>query len=63
MHVLNHLGVGDAIGSLSVCPGAYVFRLHDTGEVIGQVPASVGWVEAQSTDTHRRGFRLTPQPK
>lgn len=38
MHVLNHLGLGDAIGKLSVRPGAYVFRLHDTGELIGQFP-------------------------
>jgi salicylate hydroxylase len=38
MHVLNDLGLGAAIGKLSVCPGAYVFRLHDTGEVIGQFP-------------------------
>jgi salicylate hydroxylase len=38
MHVLNHLGLGEAIGKLSVRPGAYVFRLHDTGEVIGQFP-------------------------
>ncbi len=38
MHVLNHLGLGEAIAKLSVRPGAYVFRLHDTGEVIGQFP-------------------------
>jgi salicylate hydroxylase len=38
MHVLNFLGLGDTIAKLSVCPGAYVFRLHDTGEVIGQFP-------------------------
>ena len=36
MHVLNHLGLGETIAKLSVRPGAYVFRLHDTGEVIGQ---------------------------
>jgi len=38
MHVLNHLGLGDAIAKLSVRPGSYVFRLHDTGEIIGQFP-------------------------
>jgi salicylate hydroxylase len=38
MHVLNHLGLGDAIAKLSVRPGAYVFRLHDTAEIIGQFP-------------------------
>src|SRR5262245_6265921 len=34
MHVLRHLGVGDAIMAAGVEPEAYVFRLHDTGEVI-----------------------------
>ena len=38
MHVLNDLGLGEAIAGLSVRPGAYVFRLHDTGKVIGQFP-------------------------
>ena len=33
-HVLRHLGLGDAIRQMGVKPGAYVFRLHDTGEVI-----------------------------
>ncbi|HTP81876.1 MAG TPA: NAD(P)-binding protein, partial [Alphaproteobacteria bacterium] len=36
MHVLNDLGMGPAIARLAVRPGAYVFRLHDTGEVISQ---------------------------
>src|SRR5262245_35236168 len=34
MHVLQHLGLGQAITRIGVSPGAYVFRLHDTGEVI-----------------------------
>lgn len=34
MHVLNHLGLGDAIAAVSVKPGAYVFRTYDTGEEI-----------------------------
>ncbi|HEY6367780.1 MAG TPA: FAD-dependent monooxygenase [Candidatus Binatia bacterium] len=38
MHVLNGLGLGKAIARLSVRPAAYVFRLHDTGEIIGQFP-------------------------
>jgi salicylate hydroxylase len=38
MHVLNDLGLAKTIAALSVRPGAYVFRLHDTGEVIGQFP-------------------------
>ncbi len=36
MHVLNDLGLGPTIAKLAVRPRAYVFRLHDTGEVIGQ---------------------------
>jgi salicylate hydroxylase len=38
MHVLNSLGLGEAIAALAVRPAAYVFRLHDTGEIIGQFP-------------------------
>ena len=34
MHVLNHLGVGEKISDQSVRPAAYVFRLHDTGEIV-----------------------------
>ena len=34
MHVLRHLGLEDAITAVGVRPEAYVFRLHDTGEVI-----------------------------
>jgi salicylate hydroxylase len=34
MHVLRHLGLEEAITRVGVSPGAYVFRLHDTGEVI-----------------------------
>src|SRR6266850_3117106 len=34
MHVLIHLGLGEAIAKAGVKPEAYVFRLHDTGEVI-----------------------------
>jgi len=38
MHVLNDLGLGEAITALSVRPRAYVFRLHDSGEIVGQFP-------------------------
>src|SRR6202000_3145595 len=38
MHVLNDLGLGGAIANFSVRPRAYVFRLHDSGETIGQFP-------------------------
>jgi salicylate hydroxylase len=34
MHVLRDLGMEDSITRAGVQPGAYVFRLHDTGEVI-----------------------------
>lgn len=34
MHVLRHIGVGEKITAVGVSPGAYVFRLHDTGEII-----------------------------
>jgi salicylate hydroxylase len=34
MHVLRHLGLEEAITAVGVRPEAYVFRLHDTGEVI-----------------------------
>jgi salicylate hydroxylase len=34
MHVLRHLGLGDAIAKVGVKPAAYVFRLYDTGEII-----------------------------
>tara|TARA_Y100001936_G_scaffold247655_1_gene293964 strand:+ start:33121 stop:34296 length:1176 start_codon:yes stop_codon:yes gene_type:complete len=34
MHVLNHIGLGDEISAISVRPGAYVFRLFDTAEII-----------------------------
>jgi len=31
-HVMRHLGVGDRLLKVGVRPGAYVFRLHDSGE-------------------------------
>jgi salicylate hydroxylase len=40
MHVLRYLGLGEAIAKVGVRPGAYVFRLHDTGEVIQQFSLS-----------------------
>ena len=38
MHVLNDLGLGESIAGFSVRPRAYVFRLHDSGEIVGQFP-------------------------
>ena len=40
MHVLNYLGVGEEISARSVRPEAYVFRLHDTGELIDRFALS-----------------------
>ena len=40
MHVLRDLGVDAAIDAVGVRPGAYVFRLHDSGEIIQQFPLS-----------------------
>ena len=40
MHVLQHLGLAKAITKAGVRPGAYVFRLHDTGEIIQQFSLS-----------------------
>lgn len=34
MHALRHLGLEEPITKVGVRPGAYVFRLHDTGEEI-----------------------------
>ena len=45
MHVLNDLGLGEAISAIAVRPQAYVFRLHDTGEVISRFALA---------DEHRR---------
>lgn len=33
-HVMRHLGLGEELLRIGVRPGAYVFRLHDTGEEI-----------------------------
>lgn len=36
MHVLRNIGVADKIEAVGVRPGAYVFRLYDTGEEISR---------------------------
>lgn len=40
MHVLNDLGLGPALAQNAVRPGAYVFRLYDTGEEIARFDLS-----------------------
>ena len=36
MHVLNHLGLSEEIARLAVYPKAYIFRMYDTAEIVGQ---------------------------
>lgn len=59
MHVLRHLGLAKAITKASVRPSAYMFRLHDTGEIIQQFALS-GEHEllhgAPYTQLHRADF-------
>lgn len=58
-HVLRDLGLGPAIDAVGVRPGAYVFRLHDTGEVIQQFPLSEAHEKANGapyTQLHRADF-------
>jgi len=38
MHVLRSIGVSERIEAVGVKPGAYVFRLFDTGEIVQQFP-------------------------
>ena len=40
MHVLRHIGAGERIAQVGVKPGGYVFRLHDTAEIIQQFSLS-----------------------
>ncbi len=59
MHVLRSLGLEDAITRVGVRPGAYVFRLHDTGEVIQRFSLSEEHERlhgAPYTQLHRADF-------
>lgn len=59
MHVLRDLGLGDAIAKVGVQPGAYVFRLHDTGEEIQRFSLSKEHEQlhgAPYTQMHRADF-------
>ena len=40
MHVLRHIGAAERIAQVGVKPGGYVFRLHDTAEIIQQFSLS-----------------------
>jgi salicylate hydroxylase len=61
MHVLNSLGLAEAIASTSVRPEAYVFRLHDSGEVISQFALAQEHLRlhrAPYNQLHRADFQL-----
>jgi salicylate hydroxylase len=61
MHVLNSLGLAEAIASTSVRPEAYVFRLHDSGEVISQFALAQEHLRLHSApynQLHRADFQL-----
>ena len=58
-HVLRDLGLGDEIDRAGVRPGAYVFRLHDTGEEIQRFPLAEEHERingAPYTQMHRADF-------
>ena len=60
MHVLRHLGLEDSIRRAGVRPGAYVFRLHDTGEEIQRFALSDEHERlhgAPYTQLHRADFQ------
>jgi salicylate hydroxylase len=59
MHVLRDLGLEEAITRVGVRPGAYVFRLHDTGEIIQKFSLSDEHERAHGapyTQLHRADF-------
>ena len=61
MHVLNSLGLAEAIAATSVRPEAYVFRLHDSGEVISQFALAQEHLRlhrAPYNQLHRADFQL-----
>lgn len=58
-HVLRDLGLGLEIDRVGVRPGAYVFRLHDTGEEIQRFPLAEAHEAANGapyTQLHRADF-------
>jgi salicylate hydroxylase len=54
MHVMRHLGIEDRLVAVGVKPEAYVFRLHNTGEVIQRFSLSQEQLHgAPYTQLHR----------
>ncbi|MEX2454155.1 MAG: FAD-dependent monooxygenase [Rhodospirillaceae bacterium] len=72
MHVLRHIGVAGEIEAVGVRPGAYVFRLYDTGEEISRFSLDeeherlngAPYVQVHRADLHeilaRRALELKP---
>jgi salicylate hydroxylase len=59
MHVLRDLGLEQSITKVGVRPGAYVFRLHDTGEVVQRFSLSEEHERSHGapyTQLHRADF-------
>jgi len=54
MHVLRYLGLDAEVSALGVRPGAYVFRLHDTGEVIQEFALSADRRLNEMSEEHAR---------
>ena len=63
MHVLRDLGLEPDIRRVGVHPGAYVFRLHDTGEEIQRFSLSKLRMNLISTDRVPSSFiRIKARP-
>src|SRR5258708_38411930 len=61
MHVMRHLGIEDRLLAVGVKPEAYVFRLHDTGEVIQRFSLSQEELPgAPYTQLHRADLHELP---
>jgi salicylate hydroxylase len=71
MHVLNYLGIGEKISRQSVRPAAYVFRLHNTGEIVDTFSLSdehlkmhnAPYNQAHRADLHRFLYRRVDELK
>ena len=69
-HVMRHLGVADELLRVGVRPGAYVFRLHDTGEELQRFSLSAEheaqhgapYVQLHRADLHDLRMLAGPRP-
>ena len=70
MHVMRYIGVGEQIDKIGVRPEAYVFRLHDTGEVIQRFSLSAEhermhgapYTQLHRADLHHLGVLAGARP-